>query len=120
MDLFQWWDQDLQSGPTGDLLSIDGTIMGQQRVLRRLLTSPGSYIWHPEYGAGLPAYIGSTADTASIEALIRAQLMLEAAVAQTPAPVVNVKAIPSGVFVQIQYVDGDTGKQVNLTFDLDK
>lgn len=120
MDLFQWWDQDLAVGPTGDLLPVDGTTQGQQRVLRRLLTSPGSYIWHPEYGAGLPAYIGQTADTQGIEALIRAQLTLEASVAQDPAPVIQVQPIPSGVFVQIRYVDGDTGKQVNLSFDVSK
>lgn len=119
-DLFQYWDQDLVAGPAGDLLPVDGTMLGQQRVLRRLLTSPGSYIWHPEYGAGLPAYIGDTADAPSIEALIRAQLLLEAAVLQDPAPVISVAPIPSGVFVRIQYVDGDTGKQVNLSFDVSK
>jgi hypothetical protein len=119
-DLFHWWDQDLEAGPTGDLFTVEGTSLGQQRVLRRLLTSPGSYIWHPEYGAGLPAYIGSTADVSSIEALIRAQMFLEASVAQDPAPVVTASEIPSGVFVQIQYVDADTGKQVSLSFDVDK
>lgn len=119
-DLYQWWDADLSVSTTGDLLAVFGTTLGQQRVLRRLLTSPGSYIFHPTYGAGLPAYIGQTADLPGIEALIRSQLYLEAAVSQTPAPVVTVSSIPSGVFVQIQYVDGDTGKQVSLSFDVDK
>lgn len=119
-DIFQWWDTDLAASASGDLLSVDQTVAGQQRVLRRLLTSPGSYIWHPEYGAGLPKYIGSVVDAPGIEALIRAQLLLEAAVAQDPAPVIDVQPIPSGVFVKILYVDADTGKQVNLSFDVDK
>jgi hypothetical protein len=120
MDLYHYWGEDLTVGPTGDLLPVDGTTLGQQRVLRRLLTPPSSYVWHPTYGAGLPSYIGTTASVPAIESLIRSQIALEAAVASTPAPVITVTPIPSGVFVRIQYVDADTGTQVNLSFDLDK
>lgn len=117
-DLSHWWGNDLTTGSTGDLATIDGTIAGQQRVLRRLLTNPGDYIWHPEYGAGLPGYIGQNLDADAITAVIRSQLMLEKAVLATPAPVINVTPIAQGVYVQIVYVDGDTGQQVSLNFDV--
>jgi phage baseplate assembly protein W len=117
-DIFHWWGEDLMSNSTGDLASVNGTVEGQQRVLRRLLTNPGDYIWHPTYGAGLPAYIGQTLDIDAIRAVIRSQMMLESAVAQTPEPVINVTAIAEGGFVQLLYVDGDTGQQVNLSFDV--
>jgi hypothetical protein len=117
-DLAHWFDDDLQVSATGDLLTIDGTVLGQQRVVRRLLTNPGSYIWHPEYGAGLPSYVGQTLDKDAIGALILSQLLLESAVSQSPPPQVTVTPITGGVFVQILYVDSDTGKQVNLSFDV--
>lgn len=117
-DLAHWFDQDLQVSATGDTLTIDGTLLGQQRVLRRLLTNPGDYIWEPTYGAGLPAYVGQALDAGSLQALILTQMLLESAVSQTPPPVVTVKAITGGVFAQILYVDSDTGKQVNLSFDV--
>ena len=75
-DLFVWWGQDLTILPTGDVLTCDGTIEGEQRVLRRLLTPPQSYIWHPEYGAGLSSYVGQPAQADAIGSLILAQMLI--------------------------------------------
>lgn len=52
-DLSHQWGSDLLIGPTGDLATASGTELGQQRVLRRLLTNASDYIWHLGYGAGL-------------------------------------------------------------------
>ena len=30
---------------SGDISVVSGPLLGQQRVLRRLLTNPGDYIW---------------------------------------------------------------------------
>jgi hypothetical protein len=46
-------------------------------VLRRLLTNPGSYIWHLEYRAGLPQYLGQPAVLSAINSLIISQMFLE-------------------------------------------
>ena len=81
---------DVASSVTGDLLPVDGTIKGQQRILRRLLTNPGDYIWHPTYGAGLGAKVGDNTDIPAITALIRAQIRLESVVSQNPPPTVRV------------------------------
>lgn len=117
-DLASWFDQDFQVSATGDLLSIDGSLLGQQRILRRLLTNPGDYIWDLTYGAGLPGYVGAAVEPDTIRALIQAQMLLETAIAQSPPPVVTATPISNGMFVQILYVDSDTGKQVNLRFDV--
>lgn len=117
-DLFCWWDQDLTILPNGDLLTVAGTVEGEQRVMRRLLTNPGSYIWHGEYGAGLPRYIGQPAQVDSIGAVILAQMMIEDVVAETPLPVVTISQIPEGLMADIKYVDSMAEKLVTLGFDV--
>jgi hypothetical protein len=67
-DLNHYIGNDLTASNTGDLQPVDTTVRGQQRVLRRLLTNPGDYIFHPNYGAGLPQWIGRTADLAEMRA----------------------------------------------------
>jgi hypothetical protein len=121
-DLDQYIGADLAVSATGDLATVADTKRGQQRVVRRLLTNPGDYIFHPEYGAGLPRYVGSTADVAKIRALISGQMQLEEAVARSPAPVVDVKPIPvsdgGGFAVSIRYVDAPSGEPVTLSFNV--
>jgi hypothetical protein len=104
-DLAQYYGNDMSLSATGGLLPIDGSTKTQQRIIRRLMTNPGDYIWHPTYGAGLPGMIGTVSDPAAIGARIRGQVLLEDAVAKTPPPVVTVKPIDSGVSVRIQYTD---------------
>ena len=105
-DLQMSWTGDLSSSPTGDLATVSGPEMGTERVLRRLLTNPGDYIWHPEYGAGLARFVGQPIDVAGIQALIRAQMRLEPAVAEVPEPVIQVQSDPGGsLSVQIRYAD---------------
>ena len=117
-DLYHYFGDDLRASPTGDLQPVDSTVMGQQRILRRLLTNPGTYIWHPEYGAGLARYIGALIDVPKIRALIRGQMLLEAVVAKTPEPVIDLQAIPEGLSAQIQYVDAATQTMQTLSFSV--
>lgn len=108
--------QDLQISPSGDLQTVVGLNRSQQRVLRRLLTNQGDYIWHLDYGAGLPSYIGSPIIPASLEAVIRSQIALEPSVAQIPPPVITLQsANDTYVYVSIKYVDNDTGETNTLT-----
>jgi len=44
-DISHLWGNDLTIGPTGDLAVASNDGLTQQRVLRRLLTSVGDYIW---------------------------------------------------------------------------
>ena len=87
-DLSHEFGADLAAGPTGDLALADGVALGRQRVLRRLLTNPGDYIWQPEYGAGLGRFVGEPASPQRIRAVVLSQVFREAAVARSPEPVV--------------------------------
>jgi hypothetical protein len=118
-DINHLWGQDLGASASGDLATVDGTALGEQRVYRRLLTNPGAYIWHPDYGAGLPAKIGSLLDIRALKALILSQIYLEPVVSRSPAPVITVvQADVSTVSIVIAYIDAITGEQASLSFDL--
>jgi len=123
-DLSQYSGSDLSPSYSGDLQLASGTERGQQRVLRRLLTNPGDYIFHPDYGAGLPQYIGQTLDSARLRALIRGQMLLEDSVAKTPTPVISVTPVSGGavdsIAVAISYHDAVSGQAATLNFNLSK
>ena len=121
-DIFHVWDSDLTTSATGDLAIVFGSTWGQQRVLRRLLTNPGDYIWHMDYGAGLAGFVGTPANETQVMATIRSQIFQEAAVSQTPDPMINVQISPAGalstVYVDIRYTDSRTNETQMLTFSV--
>lgn len=111
-DAFHMMGGDLEVSATGDLRVASGTEAGQQRVLRRLLTNPGDYIWHLEYGAGVPRLVGDTATAAQVSAAIRGQMLLERGVSQSPEPVVDIEEISGGLTCGVRYNDAAGGTQV--------
>lgn len=121
-DIFHVWDSDLTTSATGDLAIVSGSTFGQQRVLRRLLTNPGDYIWQINYGAGLAAFVGAPANETQIVATIRSQIFQEAAVSQTPEPVIDVQIAPAGalstIYVDIRYTNSLSGETQMLTFSV--
>ena len=125
-DLSHWFGGDIKLGSGGDLLPIGKEVKGQQRIIRRLLTNPATpdapadYIFHPEYGAGLPKKVGTLQDNAKIKALIQSQIALEASVAKLPAPEILVRSIMGGVSVRIIYTDSDTKNAQTLSFNVTK
>lgn len=118
-DVSHQFGSDLVLGPTGDLATADGSVLSQQRVLRRLLTNPGDYIWQLAYGAGLAQFVGQPAVAARIGGAIRVQMLREATVARTPEPVVDVQAGATGdVYVTVRYADAASGATQVLSFQL--
>jgi phage baseplate assembly protein W len=116
-DLSHQFGSDLTIGPTGDLAYVTATQLGQQRVLKRLLTNPGDYIWQPDYGAGLAQFIGQPAQANQIRAVLRSQVFKEPVVARTPEPVIDVQFDDTGTFsVQLRYADAATGQTQVLSF----
>ncbi|WP_419757349.1 hypothetical protein [Acidisoma sp.] len=115
-DINHTFGGDLAVGASGDLAAVSGSTLGQQRVLRRLLTNPSDYIWQLTYGAGLPSMIGMPVDAAAIAGLIRSQIFLEGAVAQTPTPLIDVQAQSNIVSLQITYTDASetTAQAINV------
>ncbi len=121
-DAFHQWGSDLATGSTGDISTISGQLLGQQRVLRRLLTNPGEYIWQLDYGAGLARFIGQPISPLQIRAVVRSQIFKESAVARQPEPVIDVQVSPGGaagtVYVYIRYVDADNRQTQALAFSV--
>ena len=110
---------DLTVSATGSLALSTGTQLGQERVLRRLFTNPGAYIWQLAYGGGLGGFVGTTAPAARIAAVTRTQMFREAVVSRTPAPSVSVTSNNTGtVTLDVAYVDAPTQQPVVLSVPL--
>lgn len=113
------WGGDLAVTPAGDLSMSDGSALGQQRVMRRLMTNALDYTWNPLYGGGLGQFVGSVASARTIEGAIRAQLYAEAAVSHQPEPSVSTNPLPDGsVYVNILYADAPSLAAQTLTFSV--
>jgi hypothetical protein len=118
-DVAQQFGADLNLASGGDLALASGPQLGQQRVLRRLLTNPGDYLWNPSYGAGLGQFVGQPAAATRIAAVVRAQIFREVAVARTPEPVIEVSVLNSGVVtVSVRYADATDGTAQVLSFSV--
>jgi hypothetical protein len=118
-DLQHQFGSDLAVGPTGDVATVSGAALGQQRVLRRLLTNCGDYIWQLGYGAGLAQFVGQSADATRIGAVVRSQIFKEAAVARSPEPLIDVSSDGAGtVSLQVSYADAESSTTQVLGFSL--
>lgn len=117
-DLYHFPGGDLDSSSTGDLRTASASDRTIQRILRRLLTNPGDYVFHSEYGAGLGKKIGEAVRPGEWKALISGQMLLEQAVASHPPPAVKLALIEGGISVSIAYTDAITGTPETLHFDV--
>lgn len=118
-DIQHTMNSDLTSSATGDIALSTGTQLGQERVLRRLLTNPKAYIWHLNYGAGLGRFVGQTVNKLRIAAVAKAQMYREAIVSRTPAPTIAVDVQQTGVVtLNIGYVDTTSQTPQVLSFPL--
>ena len=116
-DLSHLWGGDLSWSPTGDLAIVDTPKVTQQRVLRRLLSVPGDYIWSMTYGAGLASFVGQSGATNAIISTVRTQVLQEAAVARSPAPAIQVVPDQSGnLYIQVSYTDTALGTSETIAF----
>jgi len=114
-DLALIFGTDLLPSNSGDLTLFSAGDYATQRVVRRLLTNPGDYIWQPAYGAGLAAFIGQPTNVATIAAVSRLQMRLEPIVAQSPEPVVTITATDDGaVYETVQFVSTATDEALSV------
>lgn len=130
VDVYHYFGDDLTASATGDLLLASPSDTGVQRVYRRLLTNPQlsdpngnpvaspDYTWHPTYGAGVPRKVGAPGNVPVTTALIRGQMLLEAAVAPSPAPVIQLTQVETVVSAVIKYTDSQQKTPQFLEFDI--
>lgn len=117
-DLNLEWRGDLSFGPSNDLAVVDGDDFVRQRIERRLFTAVQGYVFHLEYGAGVPQKIGELYQPHDIAAIIRGQMLLEDSVAQDPPPRIQAWTSPEiqgGMIVRIDYTEAASGRQIGLT-----
>lgn len=115
-DLAHLVGSDLMISSTGDLAVVDLADWTQQRILRRLLTNAGDYIWQLTYGAGLPGMVGATTSAQQIAAIIRRQIGLETAVSRYPEPKVLLQIEQTEtVFATVTYQDAQTATSQTLS-----
>lgn len=96
---------DLQIDGTG-LSLVSGAEATKQRILRRLLSNPGGYIWHHDYGAGLPQMVGGVVDEGIISTSIRQSLAEDVGVDSSRPIDVHITPIIGGtVRCHINYFD---------------
>lgn len=116
-DISHWYGGDVGVSPAGGLATVSATVKSQQRVLRRLFTPKGSYLSHPDYGGSLGSFVGSLADIPAITAVIKAQMLLEASVASSPAPQVVITMPQTGVLqVAVDYTVAPDMIPTSLSF----
>jgi phage baseplate assembly protein W len=124
MDIYLDFGNDLTLKTDGDFKLVDKELLTYQRIVRRLLTEPGSYLWHPEYGAGFGTYIGMnlTPDVKDeIKGKIRSQMYLEESVSKTNAVQIEVNndSVNFGnIICTIKYFDAETNQPYVLTFNV--
>lgn len=121
-DSFHWWGQDIQFSASGDDLTATGVQELNQRIVRALLTPPGTYIWHPEYGAGLGRFVGralSSEQFTEIKSLIQSVLKGEPDVQKQPAATFTYQSDATGLLsVTINYVYAPTSAPQTLSFNV--
>lgn len=108
---------DLLLDKNGSLAVASGATETRQKVLRRLYAVAGDYLWHQDYGAGLPRMVGDPMRAELTQGVIRAQISRESGV-DTTAPVgVTVSERPDGtVNCMVSYVDAMTQDTQELVF----
>lgn len=117
-DLNLEWGADFAPDGTGDIFVSDGDDEVRQRLERRLFTAVQGYVWHPDYGAGLPQKIGSVLSVEEIKSVVASQLAKEASVAPSPPAQLTVRASPNdpgSIGIGILYWDATTGVSVSFT-----
>lgn len=117
-DVDHWMGDDINLGNTNDAGTVLAEVKAQQRILRRLLTSQGSYKWHKGYGAGVLQQIGqSEYNLPFLEGIITAQVQMEQGVLQTPAPTVAFSSDSVGtVMANISYSYEGAGSRQFISF----
>lgn len=131
-EIYQDYGNDVVLTAAGDLLTADGATLSNQRIIRRLLTTPISvanppdYLANPTYGAGLPQFIGRNNSPAlydEIKRLIISQTLLEQTVAQNPLPTVVLTSQDQNGLIQqlsaaITYTNLLTNQQIVATVNV--
>lgn len=111
----------------GDLAIASDEVLSNQRIVRRLLTTPievynpPDYLDHPTYGGGLGRFIGKNATTSvvnEIKGVITSQMYLESTVGKNPPPKIEISGLPDKLSCRIEYTNILIDKQAVVQFSI--
>lgn len=121
MDVFHIIGNDLVLDADNDLALVSGVDETNQRLLRRLLTLQKSYMWHINFGASVPKYIGEPLSLEVVNQLksdIKAAIFEDDSVAKSPAPEIKFETLLTGFSCSITYHNLDADKLQTLSFEV--
>lgn len=98
---------------------VDGV---NQRILRRVISAAGNYLWHPKEGVGAGKDVGAVPNQQTlsrIKARINGAVLYDDDVAKSPAPMITFDTkIANLLSVTIKYTYAPTGQLQTLSFNL--
>ena len=120
MEISQNFGNDISLNSSGDIQQSSKTDLANQSIIRRLLTNPGEYIWHPTYGAGIGRFVGenlSSENFDNIKNIITSQMLMESTVAQFPLPKITLSSTNGTVLIcDITYYDAILKNPETISF----
>lgn len=122
MDIQQFFGNDISLDSTGNLVTSSGSEQAKEAIIRRLLTNPGEYIWHADYGAGIGRFVGenlSPANYDKIRSAVVSQILKEPTVAKNPAPKISFTALPNNILqADVLYYDALDNVPISISFQV--
>ena len=119
MDVYHEIGDDIQLDSTNDLQLVFDTNETNQRIMRRLFTNKGTYIWNAAFGASIPWKLG---ETLSVEAYrdvinqVTAAVLEDDEVAKDPPPEISIKTTTNGLICYIRYYNLSSEEHDTITF----
>lgn len=106
MDVYHIIGNDIQLDSTNDLQLVFDTNETNQRIMRRLFTNKGGYIWNSKWGASIPWKIGEPFSQEVYQDIIKevkAAVLEDDDVAKDPPPVIQIETVFNGIICYIRY-----------------
>jgi hypothetical protein len=122
VDIYHVFGNDLVLNANNDLATVVDVDETNQRILRRLLTAKGTYIWQTDFGASIPERIGVPISVEIVNLIkkdVKSEIFKESNVAQDPAPEIDIELIDNGFQCSIKYYNVQTQAYSILTFKVE-
>lgn len=106
MDVHHIIGDDILLDKSNDLAFVFDTDETNQRIMRRLFTNKGTYIWNAKWGASIPWRVGDTLSAEVYREIvneIRAAVLEDGNVAKDPLPEITIEQSSNGLICYIRY-----------------
>ena len=119
MDISHEIGDDIRLDSTNDLAFVFDTDETNQRIMRRLFTNKGTYIWNAKWGASIPWKVGETLSLELYNLVVNevtAAVLEDEDVAKDPPPEISIKTTNNGLICYIRYYNTSSDKHDTISF----